>query len=606
VARPNTLTLKTHPGEALVQMVSNAEFTAIADKVLEKFASSDGAGDLFLTAGSNGNYTSIGTHVDTRTEDVGSSDISITSNTITLYQDLVTSNIGNPSDKPVTWDYDITAIRQFTDTELDAFADDIITHMVTNEAAGCYRISNTSPASAHGGTWTVAATLMDEVDKSNSNSTFLYKKITDSTTLLCRPLRYAPYTNEASLQLMTDSQIADLARAVRSRIVDNNIGKYLLQQSAPTPGTWVNVGTITDTRRSTSASSSFTGPAQFAGGAQYSGPAQFTGPGPVTYTGVTSFAGPAQFGGGAQFTGPAQFTGQTTFVGTNPFAGTGSFAGQTTFVGTNPFAGTVLYSGEGGQFVGNQAFQGAENPFFQPGQGGGPPTFQGPGVQYFGQQRYAGFQWFAGLGYYVGPYQYSGVLLDVPFSSGQFGPQGEPVDYYGPLPANFTGTATFTGVGQYYGPFQFVTPVTAFAGPPIDYAGPFVVYYGPGSQYLNTGNVYVGIGQFVAFVQYFNTDIYYGPVSYTGPAQYFNTDIYYGPVQYGGLAQFAGGVQYTGISAFSGPAGFTGTGPVQFSGIGQFAGGAQYGGTTAYTSGATSVGSAIQTISQTTLWRRIG
>jgi len=653
VARPNTLTLKIEPGEAIVQMVSNVEFISIADKVLEELASSDGAGDLFLTAGANGNYTSIGGHTNTRTEAVGSSDLTITSSTTTLYQDLVSGNIDAVVDKPVTFDYTTSSFRSVTNAELDSFADDIIDYMVNNEAAGSYRIANTSPAGTYGGTWTTVATILNEIDNSTSTSSFLYKKITDSSTLLCRPLRYVGYQGESSLQLMTDDQIKQLARAVRSRIVSNNIGKYLFQNSTPVSGTWVNVGTITDTRRDIQTVTNYIGPAQYTGGSSYTGPAQYTGP--QTFAGTDSFSiaqdfsGTAQYASGGSFFGPVQYTGTTGYGGTSQFAGETDFVGPVQYFGTAQYTGIPLYVGPsanysgapaqflgvypwagpdvsftgGAYYVGPPAQYTGEDPFFQPGQEfSGGPYYYGPGPSFTGTGQYTGWIGFTG--------QYVGIQFPFfPYVGPGFGPQGEPNEFYGPGPeATYVGPE-YTRLWQFTGPRDYIGD----AG----YIGPTIIYYGPGQQFAGTSEQqffgiagYIGPGQqFVGPALFAGVAQYEGPYPWAGPPTQFAGEIgfgsatlYYGPVQYTGPAtffgpaQFAGTAEYSSGGDFTGPALYSGVrtyvGPVNYLGVSNFVGTADFGGTSQFTGTATytagtfsQVVSSISTISQTTLWRRV-
>ena len=617
MARPNILTFKSSGADAIVQMVSNAEFTTIADKILDKFASSDGAGDLFTTAGSNGNYTSIGTHTDTRTENVGSSDTTITSNTITLYQDLFANNVGSVTDKPLTWDYSSGSIRKLTTSELNAFADDIINHMVNNEAAGSYRIANSSPAGTYGGTWVTTATFMNEVDKGNSSASFLYKKLTDSSTLACRPLRS---TSDSGLQLMTDSQIDELAKAVRSRIIENNIGKYLLQVAVPTPGTWVNVGTITDTRRTTTAAGpSYVGPATYSGTAQqFTGPATYTGPatffGPTAYNSGGTFFGPGQFTGTAQFTGAKAYVGLSGFSGTAQFSGlaaysslvafTGApaqFTGPATYTGPASFSGPAQFTGVA-QYAGVATYIDENSPFFQPGQ-----EFAG-GPQFSGIANFAGTAQYGGTTQYTGAYQQTTLL---PYLAPGTGPQGEPLFYVGPAPSyigQFVGPAQFTGPAQYGSVAQYTAPTVIYYGPssfiaPAQFTGPAnyggtalftgVFPWAGTAQFTGPGGTYSGIRNF------------YGPAQFTGPATYTGPAIFYGPGQFTGPAQFTGPTGYSGGGTFFGPGAFAGQ--AGFAGVAQFSGPTSFTGVASYESGSGNlVGSALVTVTQTTLWRRIG
>lgn len=167
------------------------------------------------------------------------------------------------------------------------------------------------------------------------------------------------------LKQYSESEILSLAKIVEQRIISTGIGTYVLQTSIPGTGTWSNVGSILDIRRTTSGTSylgvspvSYEGLSPISyGGVVY---ADYLGPAPATYVGTTSqwFSGPA---GESYFVGPN--------VPTN-FAGPGT---ETIFDSPISWApviytgiwppGTAFYSPiqgfDGGQYlgIGENAFQ---------------------------------------------------------------------------------------------------------------------------------------------------------------------------------------------------------------------------------------------------------
>lgn len=244
MARPNVLTFKTG---GILQMLSNTEFNLVADTVLEKFAGSDGPGNIYAAQGANADYTSIGVWSDSTTAgEVGDANSNVLYTDFELFQDL-TPNVGELYNyRPVIWDSSSQALRACSNAELEDLADSIIDYMVNNEGPGSYRVSTTTPA--YSGTWEIVGSIVDKSDPSTITNTYnLYKKISNGTPIQQKPLKIqAPGT----LQTVSNTEIQQLTNLVRLRIRATRVGTYTIKQTSPSlQGTWVNVGTITDTRR---------------------------------------------------------------------------------------------------------------------------------------------------------------------------------------------------------------------------------------------------------------------------------------------------------------------------------------------------------------------
>jgi len=383
MARPNILTWKA---EGFIQMMSNTEFHTMADLVLEKFAGSDGPGNIYAAQSANANYTAIGMWSDTQADAVGTESTTITVVDNTLYQDL-TTNYGNFSDRPLTWDYTTSAIRQCTNTEIDSIADDIISHMVNNDAPGAYRIDTSTPAGT--GTWAVVASFTDKSDTGTTVTTYnLYEKVAGATSLSQRPLRVQ---QPGVLQAMSNTQIITLAETVRARVVSSGIGTYALQETVPGTGTWSNVGSLVDTRRNIG---DLHGNSLLSYVAEYSGYiAEYLVEQPSGGTYTAEYYRPVP----ANFFGPP-----VVFKDAQPYYGTPFFYGAPAYTGSGTYVGFVVYAsyfgpvppGEPGSYAVN-----AQGQPVIPGQYTGPgpfdfygpePVFYGPPATYIGPSTYYG------------------------------------------------------------------------------------------------------------------------------------------------------------------------------------------------------------------------
>ena len=546
MARPNVLTYK---GSGILQIISDSEFNAIAEVVLEKFASVDGPGNIYNAQGANSAYVTIGDFTDTRYQGaVGTGDVTLLSTTYTLYQDR-TSNYGSVTNSPLHWDG--TNIKIANNTELNDLADAIVQYMVTQDGPGAYVLTPTVPA---GGTWTSVGSISNVQDTANTSVFTLYKKIAGETTLTHSPLKHV---SGGTIQIMTQAEIEGLVAKVRERIITTQIGYYAFQLAAPTPGTWAEMGTIIDTRPTISAQDyvgpiytgdvNYTGiiPVSYLGGSDvpydtdYTGtydtdyvssvivgydgvaPAAYTttfegpsginylGPGFVTYDG--DYLGEITFGGVAPLTYFGDYNSPISYVGSIPATYVTDYVGPATYVGFTPatyvagFTGTIPYVGPADiTYLGTRFVT---------------VNYLGPLVDSI---NYTGTTPAAYLGptapvTYIGPLD--GILYvstntdGAPYASQSGAPN---VNYDGPGPANFTNYTLFP---LYLGPTANIT----YIGPtlaPVNYlgAGPDNAYLGPGTanaiNYLGPGTPdltnYLGPGPNLSYVRT-KTLSYVGP-----------------------------------------------------------------------------------------------
>ena len=352
-----------------LEPLTNAEVqNYIANIITTKFAddtTGEGTAELNITTDNSGTGTSIGTFVDTdRTEATGTHPATGDTTSTTYYVKQVTAPASeNVTARPVAWLSD--GIRRMTDGNLDGVLDTVISAFVSESeyTAGQYRLQATAPT---GGTWQARYTLTDVANGGNT-TTYLWQKTAASTAAndSLAPLK----SNDAnSLKIMTAAEIEQLVPNFRNRIIDTNIGTYKLQATAPTGGTWVELGTsTTDTREQVS-------PQNYVGNytGNYSG--NYVGP---QYTAFfTSPAYSRAFTG--NYGGTATYTGFFSGPGT-PYSGffTGFFTGPGY---SSPYSG-VTYSPAAsytGNYVGNY----------------------GGAVNYSGSRNYSGL--------YNGPANYSG------------------------------------------------------------------------------------------------------------------------------------------------------------------------------------------------------
>lgn len=561
-----------------LQTMTDAEVkNYIANVITEKFAAvTDGTGtaEINVTTNNSGSGTSIGTFVDTtRTESIGTHPatgaISTTTYTVKQVTAAATENITN---RPLAWD---SRLEEMTDGDIDSIMDLCVEAMAAESSytAGQYRLSPTAPS---GGTWVSRYTITDTAQGGNT-VTYLWQKTVASS------LPNSDYTplklfNGSNCKQMIESEIEQMLPNFRNRIIDTSIATYKIQSTAPSGGTWVEMGAqFADTREQVS-------PETYVG--NYSG--NFTGNYTGNYLGPIPYSAPYSAAGNfsSNFTGnyagiiPGSPTPGPNYTGFYQGVIPGSPTPGPTYTSVNILYYTGYYTGPGGSYTG---YYSGTAPY-----SGSPYTAPpSPGPNYTGT--YTGF--FAGVipgsptfttftGYYQGAPTpgpnytgfYSGVIPGGPTPTNFTGYyQGAGNPYVG----FYSGTRTFTGEyasGVEPGTFQYFTGyyIGIVPGGLVNYQGfyqgtPVQQYYtgyyqGPDLAPGEPGDTFTGEYLSPTPQPVFYTGFY---SSFTGPTPTAFTGYYLGPAPAGpnfigyyttGPIPFAGsyngpGPTYTGFYA---------------------------------------------------------
>ena len=273
-----------------LQTMSDTEVkNYIANKITVGFAGAAGNGsntaDINVDTANALSGTAIGSFVDTdRNEATGTHPATGAVTTVTYYAKQITAtDSGTITNRPIGYD---SAIRQLTDAQINAdILDKAITAMVTESGytAGQYRLAGSAPA---GGTWTARYTITDVANGGNTTY-YIWQKTaaTSSPNADLRPLKTYSGNN---VKQMSDTEIQEMIPYFRNRIISTGVGTYKLQASTPSGGTWVQMGSGSDTSEQI-ASQNYTGTY---GGARtysraYSGTRTYT---PAGYTNTFSGA----------------------------------------------------------------------------------------------------------------------------------------------------------------------------------------------------------------------------------------------------------------------------------------------------------------------------
>lgn len=311
-----------------LQTMSDTEVkNYIANKITVGFAGAVGNGsntaDINVDTANALSGTSIGTFVDTdRTEATGTHPATGATTSVTYYAKQITAtDSGTITNRPIGYD---SAIKQLTDAQINTdILDKVITAMVTESSytAGQYRLAGSAPS---GGTWTARYTITD-VANGGDTTYYIWQKTAATSTpdADLRPLKTYSGNN---VKQMSDTEIQEMIPYFRNRIISTGVGTYKLQASTPVGGTWVSMGSASDTREQVS-SQNYTG----------------------SYGGTRTYS---NVGYGGNRTYSTSYT--NTFAGTRTYAsGVGQYAGNRTysdtyvsaFAGTRPYAGSRTYSG---------------------------------------------------------------------------------------------------------------------------------------------------------------------------------------------------------------------------------------------------------------------
>ena len=258
--------------------MSDAELNYVTHQIGARLAAeTDGTGILTLNVnGASG--TNIGSFTDTyRPDAVGTHPVgtTVTSATYTFKQVQTTTSI-TPV-RPLEWSS--SAIRENSDSELNTYIISKVASRLSSATLGSYVLQPTAPAT---GTWTASATITNTYNSgSSSNTTKLWRCTSYTAPTATRPVK----AFGSGMKEMSDADMQTLFGNYTSYVSSTGIGKYAAQSSAPTTGTWVQMGSgFTDTRQIVS-NVSYTGTYS----ATYTN--SFAGSRDNTYSGTRGYAG---------------------------------------------------------------------------------------------------------------------------------------------------------------------------------------------------------------------------------------------------------------------------------------------------------------------------
>jgi hypothetical protein len=348
-----------------LQAMSDTEVkNYIANKITVGFAGAASNGsntaDINVDTANALSGTAIGSFVDTdRDEATGTHPATGASTTVTYYAKQITAtDSGTITNRPIGYD---SAIKQLTDAQINTdILDKAITAMVTESdyTAGQYRLSGSAPS---GGTWTARYTITDVANGGNTTY-YIWQKTAASSTPNADLAPLKTYSGN-NVKQMSDAEIQEMIPYFRNRIISTGVGTYKLQASTPSGGTWVQMGSGSDTREQIG-SVNYTGTyggtrtysnVAYGGTRTYSSSYLNTFSGTRTYS--TTYAGTRTYS--------TSYTSQ--FAGTRPYAGSRTYSGSyvTNFAGTRPYSGSRTYSATytlfyggfvGGNFAGSRTY----------------------------------------------------------------------------------------------------------------------------------------------------------------------------------------------------------------------------------------------------------
>lgn len=330
-----------------LQTMSDTEIkNYIANKITVGFAGAVGNGsntaDINVDTANALSGTAIGSFVDTdRDEATGTHPATGATTTTTYYAKQITAtDTGTITNRPLGYD---SAIKQLTDAQINTdILDKAITAMVTESeyTAGQYRLAGSAPT---GGTWTARYTITDVAN--GGNTTYYIWQKTAATSTPNADLRPLKTYSGNNVKQMSDTEIQEMIPYFRNRIISTGVGTYKLQASTPVGGTWVSMGSGSDTREQL-ASQNYTG--SYGGNRSYSTTYGGTRTYSTSYT--NTFAGNRTYASGA-----GQYAGDRTYSATytSSFSGTRPYAGSRTYSGTY----VLYYAGYvGGNFAGSRTY----------------------------------------------------------------------------------------------------------------------------------------------------------------------------------------------------------------------------------------------------------
>ena len=431
-----------------LQTMSDTEVkNYIANKITVGFAGAVGNGsntaDINVDTANALSGTAIGSFADTdRTEATGTHPATGATTTTTYYAKQITAtDTGTITNRPVGYD---TAIRQLTDAQINTdIIDKVITAMVTESAytAGQYRLSGSAPA---GGTWTARYTITDVAN--GGNTTYYIWQKTAATSTPDSDLRPLKTYSGNNVKQMSDTEIQEMIPYFRNRIISTGVGTYKLQASTPVGGTWVSMGSGSDTREQVT-SQNYTG--SYGGTRSYSTTYGGTRAYSTSYT--NTFAGTRTYSnvayGGTRTYSNAAYTSSFAGSRTKTYSGSRTYSGSyvTNFSGTRPYAGSRPYSGTytlyyggyvGGNFAGSRTYSANYV--------SAPTNFAGSfaGTRTYSNAAYAGSYSGTYTSSYSGSRTYSGSYSGSRTYSGSYGNSYAGSRTYS---GNYSGSRTYSG-----------------------------------------------------------------------------------------------------------------------------------------------------------------
>ena len=167
----------------------------------------------------------------------------LTNTDYNFYQDLRT--VSESVERPL--ESRSGGIKQQDDDAINEYIIGVTNDYYLNNGLGNYVLQTTTPS--YGGTWTQISTIVDTNQTSNTNY-YLWRRTDQTPPSTTRPLKYRLNGNRYDLIEMSNTEIQTLSARFRNRIVETGVGKFVLQETAPVSGTWVQRGVdVTDTRQ---------------------------------------------------------------------------------------------------------------------------------------------------------------------------------------------------------------------------------------------------------------------------------------------------------------------------------------------------------------------
>ena len=225
-----------------------------------------------------------------------------------IYRITQPSNIVRPLE------FSSSALRESPDSELNAYIFPRVIDRLSSNTLGSYVLQRTAPTT---GTWLIAGTIYDKsggvlpdgTTPAVTDTAYLWICTSYPAPTTARPVK----TYTAGVREMSDDDMKEMFGAFRSYVSSTGRGKYVAASTAPTTGTWAQMGDVwNDTR-------------QLVGGISYSG--VYSG----TYT-IGAYAGSREKG----------YVGTRGYVGSRQNTYSRSYSGYTRANYTGTYSATYV------------------------------------------------------------------------------------------------------------------------------------------------------------------------------------------------------------------------------------------------------------------------